>query len=461
MAKTTTGYLIKRGAKWYCRYRFNGKDCWHSLNQTDKDLAKIAMTKYLDEIGVTAKTMAARLDTLQRTVEKTAEQIATAEEAQRPRLAIAEAWHAFKSSGKRRQCGEITLVDYGQRWQAFARWVKGKCEAMEEVTPSVAEAFAASLDNVGLSNNRRNKIVQTCRYVFNVLSDQCGNMANPFGSTSTAGITNKPQRAVGRRPLSEAEVMTVCQAATGELRTLLAIGVYTGLRLHDAACLQWEYVNLELRRLVVTPHKTASRSGKTIVIPMHPTLQAILEEAPRANRRGPVLPDMAATYQRSPTTITNRIRHHLEACDIVTSSTGLENADRQAVGKDRKSKAKRTGRGHARAIVSFHSLRHTFVTLAAKAGIPLPIVQEICGHGSPEIQRAYMHMGEDETRRAVLAMPDISAPAEVKALPSATNVPVIDNERLIRVRAWLEETRLSKAIRADLEAILATVDERK
>ena len=56
---------------------------------------------------------------------------------------------------------------------------------------------------------------------------------------------------------------------------------------------------------------------------------------------------------------------------------------------------------------TFHSLRHTFVSLAANAGVPLPVVQSIVGHSSTAMTRHYYHENEDVLRQAVAAIPAI------------------------------------------------------
>ena len=56
---------------------------------------------------------------------------------------------------------------------------------------------------------------------------------------------------------------------------------------------------------------------------------------------------------------------------------------------------------------TFHSLRHTFVSLAANAGVPLPIVASIVGHSSTAMTRHYYHENEDALRQAVAAIPAI------------------------------------------------------
>ena len=56
---------------------------------------------------------------------------------------------------------------------------------------------------------------------------------------------------------------------------------------------------------------------------------------------------------------------------------------------------------------TFHSLRHTFVSLAANAGVPLPVVQSIVGHSSTAMTRHYYHENEEVLRQAVAAIPVI------------------------------------------------------
>ena len=69
------------------------------------------------------------------------------------------------------------------------------------------------------------------------------------------------------------------------------------------------------------------------------------------------------------------------------------------------------GRSRRSVVASFHSLRHTFVSLSANAGVPLAAVQAIVGHTSTAMTRHYYHENEDALRRAVEAIPAIGAPA--------------------------------------------------
>ena len=65
------------------------------------------------------------------------------------------------------------------------------------------------------------------------------------------------------------------------------------------------------------------------------------------------------------------------------------------------------GRRQATPDATFHSFRHTFVSFAVHAGVPLPVVQSIVGHTSAAMTRHYYHENEAALRRAVEAMPTV------------------------------------------------------
>ena len=318
------------------------------------------------------------------------EAVQEAVEARRKKLSLADAWAAYKADPTRPQSGQQTMADYKSQWECFVRWKTQEPAnvAVEEIAPVDARGFVAHLTDKGLSANRYNKYLATMRLVFRTLAPQCNDMPNPFAS-----ITNRKLQTHSHRELSEAELSAVCQSASGELRLLLATGLYTALRLGDVCTLRWDEVKLDLDRIVRVPSKTKSRTGKTLVIPLHPVLKAILEETPKGQRRDYVLPDLAKLYDGGSPAGTSRVskivRNHFAACEIETQE---KHDDQQ----------------RATCRVGFHSLRHSFVTLCAKAGVPLPVVQELCGHESPAIQQAYIHIGPEAAQTAINALPSIA-----------------------------------------------------
>ena len=110
---------------------------------------------------------------------------------------------------------------------------------------------------------------------------------------------------------------------------------------------------------------------------------------PRVN--GPVLPEIAEGYRRSRWWVSHEIAKIFRAANIETS-------------------VKLEGRRTRTPEATFHSLRHTFVSLAANAGVPLHIVQSIVGHESTAMTRHYYHESAEALRQAVAAIPDLGEP---------------------------------------------------
>jgi integrase len=221
--------------------------------------------------------------------------------------------------------------------------------------------------------------------VFRVLKHKAKLTSNPWEEIQRKRIA--PQ---SRRELTIDELKKVCLAATGELRTLLALGVYSGLRLGDCATLRWGEVDLPRGLIRRIPNKTARRNPKPVIVPIHPVLRDLLAVTP-ANERGDyVLPETAVLYQKRADLVTDKVQSHLIACGLKPHKPG-------------------TGKGGKRAVVEvgFHSLRHTFVSMCRESNAPLSVVESIVGHSSPAMTRHYTHVGELAAGRAVALLPSV------------------------------------------------------
>jgi integrase len=198
-----------------------------------------------------------------------------------------------------------------------------------------------------------------------------------------------------RRELTIDELRKICQAATGELRTLLALGIYSGLRLGDCATLRWGEVDLPRVMMRRIPNKTARRNPKPVIVPIHPILRDMLASTPLKQRGEYVLPEMAALYAHNICAVTDKVQGHFKACGITLHKPG-------------------TGKDGKRAVieVGFHSLRHTFVSLCRESNAPLAVVESIVGHSNPSMTRHYTHVGELAAGRAVALLPSVMSEAE-------------------------------------------------
>jgi len=218
---------------------------------------------------------------------------------------------------------------------------------------------------------------------------------------------------------------------------LLALGIYSGLRLGDCATLRWGEVDLPRGMIRRIPNKTARRNPKPVIVPIHPILRDLLAVTPLSKRTEYVLPEMAALYASSVCAVTDRVQHHLKTCGITLHKPG-------------------TGKDGKRAVieVGFHSLRHTFVSLCRESNAPLAVVESIVGHSNPAMTRHYTHVGELAAGRAVALLPSVMS--EAKPEPTKREEGEILREiqaiaKTISAKNWREQ-------KIALLKILATVN---
>jgi integrase len=71
-----------------------------------------------------------------------------------------------------------------------------------------------------------------------------------------------------------------------------------------------------------------------------------------------------------------------------------------------------TGKGRSRmreqSELSFHSLRHSAVTMLKAAGVSDFMAREIVGHESTAVSRQYTHLTTDDKRAAMRRLPDVT-----------------------------------------------------
>ncbi len=395
MARHNKGTLYKRGKIYWLEYYVNNERIRESLKTSNLKEAQSKRDIIINDLKA-RKNEDKHIAILHRVKDAEHARIEAEQKLQdfreenRTKLKITDVWEHYLASKERPQSGQGTLKDYDYCWRKFVMWWSNndgdQRPYVEDIKKEDASKFARFLDTEQLSPNRYNKIIISCKLVLNVIAPLCNDMANPF-----AGIRNKRLDPQGHRKLTVEELRIVCGKATGEMRVLFAIGLFTALRMGDCCTLQWNEISLELDRIVRKPNKVKSRKKKnTLIIPLHPDLRKILVEIPQDTRQDYVLPEYASLYLRDRGAVSKKIQQHFTDCGIDT-------------------KGGRTGK-NAPPEVGFHSLRHTFVSMAAQAGVPLPIIQELCGHESSAIQQVYLHMGEDATRQAILALPNIGNP---------------------------------------------------
>lgn len=308
-------------------------------------------------------------------------------EEQKPAMGLLAAWMAYRNAPNRPDTGADTLEMYESQYGRFVTWMQERHPDVKEVrkvTEAMAFEFASELGRK-VSANTYNKYLVLFRRMWKILAKPAGLSANPW-----LELNNKLLCTHSRRELTVEELTKVCGSVTGEMRTLFAVGVYCGLRLGDAARLDWGCVDLVRRVVRVAPAKTARRAnGKVVSIPLHPSLLAILSDTPPERRFGRVMPETAALYDHDDRLLAKRIKKVFKACGIETN-------------------CKVDGRSKMAVEVGFHSLRHSFVSLSANAGANLAAVQAVIGHTNAAMTRHYLHADQENIKQAVALLPNVT-----------------------------------------------------
>ena len=378
------------------------------------------------------------------------------------RLPLADVWLEYVKSPNRNELAKATLDGKRVVWMHFAKWMEHFYLPVKDLGGITADMIAEYLACVRaeVCASTYNTRVCILREIFRVLAKKAGLEEDPW-----EGVRLRPDDSHSRRELTMDELRRLLEAAkkvkvegaierseiaeglreqrncSSEWHKLILIGIYTGLRLGDCCRLDWSQISLAQGVIQVVPRKTRRHHQRMVTIPIHPALgRALLfgtqvpngtrekrpfsdpattvatlptpeskngqlasetPDAPNASpliacreatcvpkTAGPVLPMIAEMYARSRWQVSNELSRIFKAANIQTS-VRLE------------------GRHRRTPEATFHSLRHTFVSFAANAGVPLHVVQSIVGHESTAMTRHYYHENIAALKSAVAAIPTL------------------------------------------------------
>lgn len=422
-----TGWLERKGTKYLARWMVDGKRFSRATGTSDRRTAERMLDEWTRPFRLKTEAdrydfFAAKAGGVKREIERLRNEL--------PGLLVANSWEAYESAPERPDTtGEGELIAYEARWGKFVKWLAVKHpEAMEmrQITRDMAAEYLKAVIATGVGACYYNKTLRNFKRIWSVLALNEENKMpekSPFENMATRREDTK-----ARRALSEEEVRKVSEAVTGEMRVLFAIGLYTGLRLGDACQLSWETVDMTNGIITVTPAKTAKKSGAIVRIPIHPVLYAILSETDERKRIGAVMPKTDADYKKWPTKVSEGVCKIFKKCGIETQQ--------EAEGCKRK-----------RTLVSFHSLRHTFVSMSANAGTPLAIVRRLVGHVSEKMTQRYFHESEDAMQAAVAAIPRLLSGGGIMGGQEQENAPTGLVASLYAIAKRMTSEQLSEAIK--------------
>jgi integrase len=178
------------------------------------------------------------------------------------------------------------------------------------------------------------------------------------------------------------QIARLLEVAQGDWPGLILAGYYTGARLGDLARLKWEAIDLVDRSIAFTQKKTRVK----IKVPIHPELlDYLLSRSVQDDGCKPLFPRLCKMPGPGKSGLSMSFKR-------LMARAGIDDG----VARERKGDA---GRSVSR--LSFHSLRHSFVSALANAGVAPELRQKLSGHLDSVSHATYSHH-ELETLREAL-----------------------------------------------------------
>jgi len=190
-----------------------------------------------------------------------------------------------------------------------------------------------------------------------------------------------------RSTFSQDQVGKLLAVAEGDWKGAITLAYYTGARLGDVANMRWNAVDIEKSALTFTPGKT-KKTKKTVTIPLHPELERQLLKKPGVGKAF-LFPALAGKGTGGKTGLSSQFAGIMEKAGITGTVT------------------RHTPAGRANRSLSFHSLRHSFNSAMANAGVSQEIRMKLTGHTSADMNKVYTHHELEPLRAAVALVPAI------------------------------------------------------
>ena len=325
------------------------------------------------------------------------------------KLLFADAWEKYQVHPDRATPHTVAeQQSYQRTYEEFVRFAIGgktmkrgsRCAAVScinEVTPKLCEEFSAYLKTTMLAVDTHNRKIKRLRKIFDCLKDYYEG-ENPFRSKTLLRSEREEQGSVVHRQAftkeQEEQLLAVLSDSDpkhklinkAEIRIIYIIGMFTGQRLKDCVLLQWQNIDMKNRRIWVKQFKT----GKEVTIPIAPELYDALTEAEEWRCDQYVTPKSAARYNIKDAEGKD-VGNNLIDIDVMRPIRwiGLEPS------------VEVPGRKRKMTVYGFHSLRHSFASFCAEAGVPKATLLSILGTDSDIADKYYTHVSDESQRKAI------------------------------------------------------------
>ena len=292
-----------------------------------------------------------------------------------------------------------TLIKYRSVPEEFCKYLNATETAplLREIQSDTVGAFLRE-KRASTSTATANHVRRILSAFFNYAVDNKALPHSPVPSSRALKLT-KDSKAV-RRAFTLAELTTLFSKCPSDFwRYMVMAGFYCGQRMGDLISLPWGAVDFENKQIRLTQSKT----GKSIEVPLRAELGEFLAKlkakAGTVKPATPIWPAEAERYEKF-----GAAGFSNEFYDEVLLPAGLVTPRKQSHHKKAEAEKKTSRKVNS---VSFHCLRHTFVSLLKVSGASQATAKELAGHSSDAVSDLYTHIPTAELNRAIKQLPEI------------------------------------------------------
>ena len=424
--KLDIGTVYKKSAdgNYFFRYQINHERKAVCLNTKNQDEAVIEAKKLIPVVkGTTLDVISAHVKHARGLVAK------------KKSLQLNNAWNKYSEHPDRATPATVhEQQSYKSTFDEFAEFAGNETE-ISDVTPEITDKFAQHLRKTEISVSTHNRKIKRLRKIFQVLSEYHDNN-NPFTTKSLMRkVREEQENEVRRLSFTQEQEQAILEVLDNdkykvmhkpEIKVVYYLGMFTGQRFKDCVLLRWDKVDLNSKRIWVKQFKT----GKEVSIPIADKLMKVLIEAQVWKHNEYVCPHVAARYRQVDKNGKNTGNNlvNIDALRVI-KWIGLEPS------------VEVPGRKKKVTVYGFHSLRHSFASHCAEAGVPKAVVMSILGTNSEIVDKYYTHVGEDAQEKAI------------QAISRKTNTTSVE-ERLSKVLAVIDSLKAKSKAILQIEKIL-------
>ena len=406
--KLDIGTIYQKDANggYYFRYQINGQRKAISLKTKNQKEAVAKAQEYIPVVKATSTEIISAHVKYARGLEIRARS-----------LPLSKVWEVYCQHPDRATPATVHEQEsYKSSLDEFIRFVGDESTEFSSVTPGIVDKFASYMHGTGIAVHTHNRKLQRIKRIFETLKEYRQD-TNPFMAQSLRRKKREEQEHMVRRMSftreQEQRILEVLEddkfkvMNKPEIRVVYHLGMFTGQRMKDCVLLRWDKVDLNRRRIWVKQFKT----GKEVTIPIAPKLLEVLKQAREWQTNHYVCPNVAQRYNKVDAKGKNT-GNNLVNIDVlrVIKWIGLEPS------------VDVPGRNKKVTVYGFHSLRHSFVSHCAEAGVPKAVVLSIIGANSEIVDKHYTHIGEEAQEKAIMAI-------------SGTYASISDRERIEKALA--------------------------